>query len=114
MLTYPIKAHSNHPFNRFAMFSTPYSPKRHKRSRWWLLLLLGAVVTLPGCTPRYLAVPECEITSPPDADRYLQAVPDERLIMMSSAYIAQVKQTASCNKKIRLVNAANKARDTLD
>ena len=76
-----------------------------------LLIFLCTVLTiLPGCTPKlYKAVPECKVESPPDGERFVKGNPDERLVMMTSAYIGQTKSVAKCNATIRLFNVANKA-----
>ncbi|QTH80498.1 hypothetical protein PA10_00300 [Pseudomonas phage pPa_SNUABM_DT01] len=79
------------------------------------LLLLAVLLVLPflhGCgNNQYKAVPECAITTPPDVKRFAQGNPDERLVLMSNAYISQTKNVNDCNAKIRLVNASNKAVD---
>lgn len=73
-------------------------------------LLIAVLFLLGGCeTKQYRSVPYCDIVSPPQASRYIDANPDEQTVLMTDAYIAQVKVTAECNDRIKLVNAANKA-----
>lgn len=74
------------------------------------LFLISVLSLLPGCTPKiYKAVPECIVVKPPVGERYVVANPDERLVMMTSAYIGQTESIARCNSTIRLYNSANKA-----
>jgi hypothetical protein len=76
-----------------------------------LVLLMVVLLALGGCTsPQYQEVPECTVAKPPKTDDYLNANPDERLVVMSNAYIHQVKSVTRCNNNIRAINARNKAR----
>ncbi len=105
-----------HPFH--ALFGTPRLPTPPKRpspnGKWLGAVVVAAVFGLPGCTPKvYQAVPECAVVKPVSPERYLDASTDERLVLVSSTYIAQVKAVAKCNNDIRLINTSNKARDAI-
>lgn len=77
-----------------------------------LLFLLALIVVLSsGCTvTRYSEVPECSYAKPPAGEGYMKATPDERLVIMTDAYIHQVKSVVRCNNNIRLINDRNKAK----
>ncbi|MCY1290664.1 hypothetical protein D9M68_18350 [compost metagenome] len=76
-----------------------------------LALIIAVVLLLGGCeTKQYRSVPLCELISPPQPTRYVDASPDEQTIMMTDVYIAQIKATSECNDNIGLVNASNKAK----
>jgi len=77
----------------------------------FIVMLLIMLVALGGCSARsYQEVPECTVAKPPKTEEYLNANPDERLVVMSNAYIHQVKSVTRCNNNIRAINARNKAR----
>lgn len=87
-------------------------PKVPGPSSLLLLVVLVAVLMLHGCAHvTYQAVPQCEPANPPKGERWVKATPDEKLVLMTSAYIKQTKVVADCNADIRLINAANKAAD---
>lgn len=72
------------------------------------LSLICLAMVLQGCvTTRYTPVPLCDITSPPAPTRYNPGEPDVRLVLMTNAYIDQVRAVADCNATIKLVNASN-------
>jgi len=74
------------------------------------LTLLFAVFFLQGCGNRqYQAVPRCEPSNPPKGEQYTKGTPDEKLVLMTTAYIRQTQVVTDCNENIRLINAANKA-----
>lgn len=74
------------------------------------LVLVVVLFALVGCADRqYREVPQCEVVQPPNAEKYLAASPDEQTVMMTSAYIGQVKAVRNCNTAIDLINARNKA-----
>lgn len=74
------------------------------------LTVLVAVMLLQGCGNRqYQAVPRCEPSSPPKGNQYTSATPDEKLVLMTTAYIRQTRAISDCNENIGLINAANKA-----
>lgn len=80
---------------------------------WGLgVALLITLLFLGGCGhTTYKPVPECPVAKPPAIERFLEASPDERLVVMGGAYISQVKAVAQCNNRIRATNALNKAKD---
>lgn len=85
-------------------------PKYPPASSFLLLAVLAMVLFLHGCAQvDYKPAPECIVTPPPKGEQFEKANPDERLVLMTSAYTNQVKSVANCNADIRLVNAANKA-----
>jgi len=73
--------------------------------------MIAVLVATSGCSIRqpYREVPECNIAKPPQAEQYLTAGPDERLVIMTDAYIHQVKSVVRCNNNIRLLNKRNNA-----
>lgn len=93
------------------MYALSLTGGPHRPSTVGLLAaLILIIVTLPGCgTQIYREVGECVVVSPPDAGRYIQATPDEQLVMMTDSYIDQVKAVNKCNNQIVLMNARNKA-----
>lgn len=75
-----------------------------------IILILVAILFLSGCANKdYQMVPECEVATPPDPDRFIKAGVDERLVMMTNSYIRASKYAGECNNRIKVVNAANKA-----
>ena len=80
-----------------------------------ILVLLSLFILASGCSNKqYQAVPECDIASPPDAEKFIKAGVDEKLVLMTNSYISASKNVANCNNRIRLVNASNKSVDKLD
>lgn len=72
------------------------------------LSLICLVLALQGCATRhYQPVPLCGTVSPPNPERYIPASPDERLVLMTDAYINMMHKAADCNAMIKLINAAN-------
>lgn len=72
-----------------------------------ILMLIATLIT--GCADKpYIAVPECEIVTPPSPGRYVEAMPDEQLVMMTDVYIAQVRTVTECNINIKAMNVRNK------
>lgn len=85
-------------------------PKFPHRNTLLLLLLVFVTLFLHGCGNRtYRAVPQCEPERPPKAEQFVKATPDEKLVLMTNAYIKQTKVVVDCNEDIQLINAANKA-----
>jgi len=77
-----------------------------------LVAVVVVLLALGGCTHKtYQSIPQCSVVMPPKADDYINATPDEQLVVMTSSYIAQVKEVATCNNNIRLINARNKSED---
>lgn len=80
-----------------------------------ILVMISLFILASGCSNKqYQVVPECDVATPPDSEQFIKAGVDEKLVLMSNSYIAASKAAASCNNKIRLVNASNKAVDKLD
>lgn len=76
-----------------------------------LVFIVAVVMLLGGCeTKQYRSVPICDLVAPPNPVRYVDATPDEQTIMVTDAYIAQIKATSECNDNIELVNASNKTK----
>lgn len=92
-------------------FKRPQLPPSNWAAAFLLILM---IVIVSGCkTVVYKAVPECDITTPPNPTRFINANPDERQVLMTDAYIRQVRSTTECNNRIRVLNASNKAKDSL-
>lgn len=74
------------------------------------LIILVLATLVAGCADKqYVAVQECMVVEPPTPGRYVSAMPDEQLVMMTDVYIAQVRAVTDCNINIKAMNARNKA-----
>lgn len=79
-------------------------------SRWILLILLLLLVA--GCKKVvYKPVQECTVVRPPDVEGFMAAGPNERQVIMTSAYINQVREVSACNLRIRATNTLNESKD---
>ncbi len=85
------------------------------RPKWpipvgFLIMAVVLLAALSGCQAQpYHEVPECNVAKPPQPEQYLDATPDEKLVIIGDAYIHQVKSVMRCNNNIRLINARNNA-----
>lgn len=72
-----------------------------------ILLLL-----LSGCAKEYIYVPvpelprdewimDCLINPPPDRAKFRSMIPERKLEAMAGAYSGQVKNTVSCNERLK-------------
>lgn len=87
-------------------------PKMPGPSSLFLLAILILAFCLHGCTnTQYQAVPQCQPEKPPKGEKWVKGTPDEKLVLMTTAYIRQTQVVADCNADIQLINAANKAVD---